>query len=112
MTSSAPWPEVICPAEASHSYGAKTQHDQNHLKTRSQDKWQILVLAKNVRFCRLLSSKHPQTGVQKMARWARKSIGQIVGQFGFGEYAKYVLLSDCWTAICANGWTVLCPTVQ
>ena len=35
-----------------------------------------------------------------------------VGQFGFWKYAKYVLLSDCWTANCANGWMVLCPTVQ
>ena len=33
----APCPEVICPAESSHSYGAQAQHYQNHLNTRSQD---------------------------------------------------------------------------
>ena len=32
-------------------------------------------------------------------------------EFGFGESAKYVPLSDCWSIICAKGWTVLCPTV-
>ena len=34
-----------------------------------------------------------------------------VKQFGFEEYAKSVLLSNCWTAIFSIGWTVMCPSV-
>ena len=35
-----------------------------------------------------------------------------VGQFGFEEHAKSVLLTNYWIAIDANDWTVLCQTVQ